>query len=255
MPYFALPLPLPTSLLRHRDELMSHPCYTHPRKYLRAYGIRYQLPHRAISIALGVTALLSLLVLVAQTEIKVLGFTPKEVIVAIWALGALLLGYQQWRETRHEISLDKYYERLEIANRKRELGGLVVYRMMHPEEACTRDLLRKDMLVYSELDNLEYTIEKYKLGYMKPEQACRGLRTFQHRCRSEEFLRLVQPRAVQGDYGLDTRKVVQKVAEQVRGLGPESFRPPTSKDGLSVLDLIGAVFVLLSVAGRIRPRC
>lgn len=227
-----------------------------PQEVPQAYGIQYQLPHRAISLVLGVTALLSFMVLVLQKQTVFLGFTPKEVIVAIWALGALLLTYQQWRETRHEISMDKYYDRLEIANRKRELGGTVVHRMLHPNDVCTRESLKKSLLMYSELDNLEYTIEKYKLGYMKPEQACRGLRTFQHRCRSEEFLQLAELRVAQGDYGTDTRMVVQAVAEQVRGLEPASSRSGSAQvpsKGSALLDLaLGAVLLRRASARRAR---
>ena len=43
-----------------------------------------------------------------------------DVATTILALGALVVGYQQWREAREEASMEKYYERLDIANRRRE---------------------------------------------------------------------------------------------------------------------------------------
>lgn len=246
MRYLALSLQLPPS----------DPCYERPKDFLRSFGIQDQLPRRSIHLFLSVTALLGLLAVFAKPELEYFGFTRTEVIVAIWASGVLLLGYQQWHQARYEISMDKYYERLEIANRKRELGGMVVHRMMHTEEACNRDSLKKHMLVFSELDNLEYVIEKYKLGYMKPEQACRGLRTFLHRCRSEEFMQLAEQRVAQGDYGEDTKRVVERVAANVRLKGLSSKRPGSvdaSSGGPRFLDLaIGAVLLRLFSVRRAR---
>lgn len=237
-----LPLPPPAAPVSCGKELSSHLCYEHPRKYLRAYGMECHVPHKEITLFLSVTVFFSLCLYVLRTDLEALGFVLTDAIVAIWVLGALLLGYQQWRETRHEISTEKYYDRLEIANKKREHGGVVVYSMMHPGEHFTEDLLKKNVLVYSELDNLEYTIEKYKLGFMKPEQACRGLRTFQHRCRSKEFREMAQMRVVQGDYDLDTYRVVLTVIEQIQRTDPgalgSSHNESALRRWLSLLDMV-----------------
>lgn len=211
-----LPLPFTNTPLSPQDELRSHDCYKYPKQYLGAYGIEHQVePHREIFIFLCSTALLTFWAYQFRSQLMDIGVRPSDAIVAIWALGVLLLGYLQWQEARHEISMDKYYDRLEIANKKREEGGLLIYRMMHPHDKCYRALLKKMMLVYSELDNLEYMIEKYKLGFMKPEQACRGLRTFQHRCRSEEFRQMAKTRVADGDYSVDTAEVVRVVIAQI----------------------------------------
>lgn len=41
-----------------------------------------------------------------------------EAIPALIGLVAFFFGYLQWRAGRHEVSMDKYYERLEIANHR-----------------------------------------------------------------------------------------------------------------------------------------
>lgn len=80
-----------------------------------------------------------------------------------------LFAFQQWKEARYETTLDKYYERLELANSRLE----------------KRDNANKDiMYVFMELDNLEYVIEKHKRGYIEAEQAARGLRTFHSHCKN-----------------------------------------------------------------------
>jgi hypothetical protein len=45
----------------------------------------------------------------------------------------------------------------------------------------------QDMYVFTELDNLEYALEKYRLGYMTLNHANRALRTFRSRCLSPLF--------------------------------------------------------------------
>jgi len=89
---------------------------------------------------------------------------------AVLAIGAFVFGYTQWLTARHEISMEHYYERLETANEARK---------------CLADDQHKiepmEMYVFVELDNLEYVIQKYRLGYMTAEQAWRGVKTFQSR--------------------------------------------------------------------------
>jgi hypothetical protein len=54
-PPLALPLPSPSAPRFIANELSSHLCYTHPRKYLRAYGIECHVPHREITLFLSLT--------------------------------------------------------------------------------------------------------------------------------------------------------------------------------------------------------
>jgi hypothetical protein len=142
-----------------------------------------------------------------------------DVVLAAVSLGALLIGYWQWGKARHETSMDKYYDRLNIANKRQDGEQAEVRKMMkpsHPELAEESPEIL--MYVYAELDNLEYVIEKYRLGYMNAEQACRGLRTFQLRCWSPRFRRITYHRVQSGDYNPGTADVVERVCEEIERL-------------------------------------
>jgi hypothetical protein len=95
---------------------------------------------------------------------------------AVLAVGAFLIGYNQWRSAKHETSMERYYERLKLANEARScLTG---------DEHKIDPL---DLYIFVELDNLEYVIQKYRLGYMTSEQALRGVRTFLSRPKIQGF--------------------------------------------------------------------
>ncbi len=109
---------------------------------------------------------------------------PKGWLDALAAFSALIGAfgaYKQWRAGRQESSFDKYYERLESTNdrfsawREKALAGDPVQLLDH----------LKTMYVFSELDNLEYIIEKYKLAYVKQDLVERALCAFHSRCRSD----------------------------------------------------------------------
>ena len=73
------------------------------------------------------------------------------------------------------------------------------------------------MYVYRELDNLEYAIAKYKLGYMSPENALRSLRTFRVRCNSSPEFRELALMCAMANEGYDsiTQEVVKKVCQEL----------------------------------------
>ena len=157
---------------------------------------------------------IAILTLVGTFFHDALGLTSTETATMIVALGALVLGYQQWGEARHEASMEKYYERLDIANRRREGATQSVFEMMKGSlPALAGEDPTRLMYVYVELDNLEYVVGKYRLGFMSPGQACRGLRTFQRRCLSPEFRKIALLRVRAGDYGRDLVRVVEKICE------------------------------------------
>jgi hypothetical protein len=88
----------------------------------------------------------------------------------VLAFSGLLASYVEWRSSKHEASMDRFYERLELANR---------YRSKLADEGQAVSAL--DMYVFVELDNLEYVLERYRLGYIAPRHALRAARTFQSR--------------------------------------------------------------------------
>ena len=135
----------------------------------------------------------------------------------IVTFGLLLAGLWQWRTARREMSMDQYYERLNIANQwwksspsaRKLMGGFAT------------DSEDPDMTMYVclEIDNLEYVIEKYRIGYVDDEQACRGLKAFEIRClASAEFRQIARRRVHLGDYTPRTAKVVCRVCDEVTNL-------------------------------------
>ncbi|MBV8846778.1 MAG: hypothetical protein JO307_28550 [Bryobacterales bacterium] len=90
-------------------------------------------------------------------------------LTAVVGLGAFLIGYNQWRSAKQETSLERYYERLKIANEARNS----LTDADHPDPM--------HMYAFTELDNLEYVLQKYQLGYMAAEHALRGVKTFNSR--------------------------------------------------------------------------
>jgi hypothetical protein len=156
---------------------------------------------------------------------KPLGWTGIDVITALFALVAVILGYQQWRAARNEISLDTFYERLETTNKL--LDQWPVARPLAapwPQLTETTNLSEDDyrcaMYVYRELDSLEYAIAKYQLGYMSPENAFRSLRTFRTRCHSSTFRALaLQVIDKHSGYSDLTKQVVRKVVTRISSEG------------------------------------
>ena len=101
---------------------------------------------------------------------------------------AVVFGLLQWHAARKETSLDTFYERLESTNRflddweeARPFAG--PWPDADDRDDAKREAgYRQKMYVYRELDNLEYAIAKYRIGFMSDESAYRSLRTFQWRC-------------------------------------------------------------------------
>jgi hypothetical protein len=145
-----------------------------------------------------------------------------ETVTAIVAVSAFILGYQQWNAARNEIALDKYYERLEITNQRldewraaRSLAGTwpIAEGSQHLKE---EELFQRTMYVYRELDNLEYAVVKYRLGYMSAETALRCLRTFRARCQSLEFRDItLKCISVNEGYEHATIEVVKEVCRNI----------------------------------------
>lgn len=201
---------------KERDE-KAHISWKENIEYLASFGLNRESRHLGIAFFSAISILVAMFaILFEASPASWIRMSVHEITFAVSGFFILLLGYQQWHENRHEISMDKYYDRLEIANRTRKEGGTAVYNMMRHSRPEADDVdSRKMEFVYAELDNLEYVAEKYHLGFMKPEQACRGLRTFQKRCFSKEFRELALERVRSGDYNGMTATIVQEVVKSV----------------------------------------
>jgi hypothetical protein len=185
-----------------------------PSEELRDYGLNRGIAVRRrpwIYVGLIVLAALALGVL-AQLYIDTQKLNGIQVATGVVTLGAFVLGYQQWRSARFEASIDKFYERLEASNKKlhewttaRELIGAIDNQLN----------FQQSMYVFSEIDNLEYVIQKYKYGYMSTDQALRGVKTFKARCKHDKFRERAESCLEMGGYNVGTVDVFKNVCKEI----------------------------------------
>lgn len=128
---------------------------------------------------------------------------------------AIFFAYYQWSDGRREASLDKFYDRLALTNTRyyewREARDVVP----HFWGASTDDKdYRPRMYVYLELDNLEYMIIRYQLGYLRLPLFRRAVRTFGSRCESPEFCSIAKEIVNGAGYGEATVNVVKILVAQ-----------------------------------------
>ena len=117
----------------------------------------------------------------------------------IITIGIAFVAYKQWIAARHEISIDKYYDRLDVANKRlEELEGI-------------GKVQKADMHLFTELDKLEYVIVKYELGYISPEIALRAVENFKAHCRESDFLDQARTKVKKAAYLEQTRTAVEKI--------------------------------------------
>lgn len=144
--------------------------------FTRTFRARYLGWIEVVTISLIVAAVLALAAAFPQffaVPGLIQGLIQGAVTGAI-GVGALYLGFQQWTLTRGALALDKFYERLAATNQKldeysgaREFAG--PWRDNHEEDENLA--FERKMYVYMELDNLEYAIAKYNIGYMSASNA------------------------------------------------------------------------------------
>jgi hypothetical protein len=172
--------------------------------FVRSRQARFQ---SLVTVALIVLALAVVLAISARFPGVFTAEGMREsAVAAVLGVGVLVLGLQQWRAARKELSLDKFYERLAATNRwLDEYEEARPFAGPWPSKDGESDVraFRKRMYVYLELDNLEYALAKYNLGYMDLQDAYRSLRTFRQRCgASAEFCELAQE-CVEGNTGFN----------------------------------------------------
>jgi len=140
----------------------------------------------------------------------------KDTKALILGVGALYLGFQQFRASRSEVSLDNFWNRLSGTNDKLdEWEEVRPFAGPWKENGSESHVSYKRMMyVYLELDSLEYAIAKYRIGYMSSDDAYRGLNTFRQRClASSEFCELALESVQNYAYDEETRVVVQRTYE------------------------------------------
>lgn len=156
-----------------------------------------------------------------------LHFLPKEqehwpkAVAVVLALIGFSLTYLQWLAGRHEASFERYYDRLDLANRKFDAARTEELKD-GPRENLKQHLYT--MFVFAELDNLEYVLEKYKLGYVRPGLAERAVRAFRSRCADPGFCQealswLGQKEGQERARGYErtTREIVRHITRECSG--------------------------------------
>lgn len=115
---------------------------------------------------------------------------------------ALSVAIWQWRNVRHENAIDTFYERLHLSNQMRLSAAEAAYAIKDAEAQLADEQpkhlfvldgsasyceLAVNFYVYTELDNLEYAVHKYRHGYISHDMANRALHNFQARFRMPGF--------------------------------------------------------------------
>lgn len=180
-------------------------------RILAEYGIKRHL-FATVNPWLYATMIISLTLLswiLAKSE--ALKCDPANFAITVLTLGAIILGLQQWRSSRHETSLEKFYDRLELANRRLDDWPAARALVSQFWSDGIKDIneYQKSMYVYVEIDNIEYIIEKYTRGFMEPKDAYRGFTCFQSRCQSKEFRKIAAMQVAIAGYKPLTVQIVK----------------------------------------------
>jgi hypothetical protein len=125
-----------------------------------------------------------------------------------------IFAYYQWNDVRRELSLDKFYDRLSLINERYyywpHARDLVGHFWPNPPDEKT---FQEAMYVYLELDNLEYIIMRYHLGFVSRPLLKRAVRTFSSRCQSSVFSSLARQLVNGAGYSSSTIHVVSALTE------------------------------------------
>jgi hypothetical protein len=139
-------------------------------------------------------------------------------LAGIAAGATFALSYVQWHLARHEISFDKFYEKLNITNQTINACGL--REAKNPGEEI--DHLR-NMRTFAQLDNLEYVLGKYRLGFVEFDLVDRAIRTFRSDCDIPWFAEKVifwigarEGAQVAKGYHAESRKAARYIVGQCR---------------------------------------
>lgn len=127
------------------------------------------------------------------------GMQVKALATPLVTVAALLLAYHQWKHLRNEVSIAGSLGRLDIVNDYlRSSESHTTIKHFFGIEPTWDDGIGihqewdQRMYVFMELNNLQYGLEKYRLGYSSAYQAMRVVDVFAARCKSEIFLNLAQ---------------------------------------------------------------
>jgi hypothetical protein len=173
----------------------------HAEAQLQPYGIKNHQPVVELIMILMILGVVSLVIWIVVDEFKLQPVPWSQAFGAVLSLGIAIIAYRQWRAARYEISIDKYYDRLESANKRLEL-------------LQTNKPSVEDMHAFAELDKLEYVIVKYEYGYISAGLMLRALKNFEGLCKDRpEFSQKAAHWVDRASYREVTRKLVRMICE------------------------------------------
>jgi hypothetical protein len=185
------------------------------KRPVRILIIKLMVPVVLILIAV-VLVLAGVAIITQQARLTTIGEAIRTAGALITAL-AFALGVWQWLAARHELSFDKYYERLNIANGKFDAARISA--LKNPPDTLEVQSHTYTMFVFSEIDNLEYILDKYCLGYVDIPLVRRAIAHFKGRCLEGAFRKAAlhcigtdngKPLA---GYSDGTREIVKRLAQ------------------------------------------
>ena len=155
------------------------------RKTLKTLGVKQSLgirfgPYFILFFILIISICFFLLDIWEITSIE-----WKTLLTPIVTVFALLLAYHQWKHLRNEVSISGSLERLDIVNsyfKNPENDKIIKYYFGQDptwdKGIENREEWGKRIYIFMELDNLQYALEKYRLGYSSAYQAMRIVDVF-----------------------------------------------------------------------------
>jgi len=200
------------------------------RRELRRLGVRQSLGTRVGPYAYLLTLLVLALGLIAMDKLVSWAEGIRYAASPLVTAGALLLAIRQWRHHRNEVSISGSLDRLDIVNRYFSDPDHhdVVRHYFGAEETTGWNAgieswaeWSRRMYVFMELDNLQYGLEKYRLGYSSAYQALRVVDLFAARAQSRVFLAAAKSLVGEsgGSYTPEVRGVVKSIQSGARFLG------------------------------------
>ncbi len=171
-------------------------------------------------IFIFVLALCAVTALVYQWWLSMPGRPPglpngAQLATALVTAAAGFFAYYQWTDSRRESSLEKFYDRLNLVNERFYAWKDARQLVPHFWGASAEDGdFHQMMYVYLELDNLEYMIFRYQLGFVRKPLFRRAVRTFGSRCQSKAFCDLAVELVNGAGYDTKTVEVVNVLVAQ-----------------------------------------
>ena len=167
------------------------------KEKLYGYGLAPRSHFLEVLIVILILQLLAFILIFTHVVTKI---SWEDALKVFLPLGTAIIVFRQWQATRHEISIDKYYDRLDTANKRLE---------------ALNDVPKVNMHVFAELDKLEYVVMKYELGYMYPKLAYRAIENFKGLCKDRPGFHERASQLIEIAVYLDkTKCVVRKICDE-----------------------------------------